>query len=113
VGGGFGGGGAAVSTTWGCVHRPACGVGACDGGGWGKLARLVEGARGPAGDFVVVASRGFAAFARRDCEGVVAELGAVMGEHERFGGSRAQRELLEYAMACGLMRVGRGEEARG
>ena len=78
-----------------------------------RLARLMEGVRGPAGDLVVVASRGFAAFARGDWEGVVAELGAVMGEHERFGGSRAQRDLLEFAMACGLMRVGRGEEAKG
>ena len=78
-----------------------------------KLARLVEGVRGPAGGVVAAASGGFAAFARGDWEGVVRELGAVLGEHERFGGSRAQRDLLEYSVACGLMRVGRGEAARG
>ncbi len=78
-----------------------------------RLARLVEGAKGPAGALVAVASRGFAAFARGEWEAVIRELGPVLAEHERFGGSRAQRDLLEYAMACALMRVGRGAEARG
>jgi len=78
-----------------------------------RLARLVEGAKGPAGALVAVASRGFAAFAQGEWEVVVREMRPVLAEHERFGGSRAQRDLLEYAMACALMRVGRGVEARG
>jgi len=69
-----------------------------------RLALFVEGAKGPAGALVAAAARGFGAFARGDWEEVVAE-------HERFGGSRAQRDLLEQAWALGLIRVGRAEEA--
>jgi hypothetical protein len=76
------------------------------------LARFGEGVRGPAGDLVAVAGRGFAAFARQDWAGVVREIGAVLGAHERFGGSRAQRDMLELTMAFALMRLGRGVEAR-
>jgi len=78
-----------------------------------RLALFCEGVRGPAGDLVAVAGRGFGAFARGDWDGAVAELGAVLDGHERFGGSRAQRDLLSQAVAFGLMRLGRGEEARG
>ena len=80
-------------------------------GDGGRLAGFAEGVRGPAGDLVAVAARGFAAFARGDWAGVVAGLGPVLAEHERFGGSRAQRDLFSQAVACGLMRLGRGEEA--
>lgn len=77
------------------------------------LAQVVAGAKGPAAALVAAGSRGFAAFARGDWEEVVREMAPVVAEHERFGGSRAQRDLLEYAVACALMRLGRGDEARG
>jgi hypothetical protein len=35
-----------------------------------------------------------------------------MSEHERLGGSRAQRDLLEFMYLCALLREGRDEEAR-
>jgi hypothetical protein len=34
-----------------------------------------------------------------------------MSEHERIGASRAQRDLVEYAMTGALLRLGRAEEA--
>ena len=77
-----------------------------------RLARFSEDVRGPAGDLVAVAGRGFGAFARGEWVLAVAELGAVLDGHERFGGSRAQRDLLSQAVAFGLMRLGRGEAAR-
>ena len=35
-----------------------------------------------------------------------------MAAHERVGGSRAQRDLIEYALVVSLLRAGRIEEAR-
>jgi hypothetical protein len=80
-------------------------------GDGGRLAGFAEGVRGFAGDLVGVAAQGFGAFARGDWAGVVDVLGPVLATHARFGGSRAQRDLLCQAVACGLMRLGRGEEA--
>lgn len=77
-----------------------------------RLARFVEGVPGPAGDLVAIAGRGFRAFAQGDWVAAVRELQALLGEHERFGGSRAQRDLLAQAVACGLMRLGRAQEAK-
>jgi hypothetical protein len=36
----------------------------------------------------------------------------AMAGHERIGGSRAQRDLVEYALLNALLRQGRAEEAR-
>jgi hypothetical protein len=35
-----------------------------------------------------------------------------MATHERIGGSRAQRDLIEYALVVCQLRQGRNEEAR-
>ena len=42
-----------------------------------------------------------------------AQLQAVLSSHERIGGSRAQRDLIEYALVVCLLRSGRAAEARG
>ena len=52
------------------------------------------------------------AFARQDWPRVVSELEPVLEMHERVGGSRAQRDLLEYAVTYALLRDGAGERAR-
>ena len=44
--------------------------------------------------------------------GAVALLAPWMATHERVGGSRAQRDLLEFALLGALLRNGRTEEAR-
>jgi hypothetical protein len=59
------------------------------------LARVREGARGPAADVVAGLARAFDAYARRDDRAVLAHLLPLLPEHERIGGSRAQRDLLE------------------
>ena len=76
------------------------------------LARIVDGAKGPAKDIVAPISRAFRAFARGDWTGATADLEPVMAAHARVGGSRAQRDLIEYAMVVSLLRAGRTEEAR-
>ncbi|MFM1987147.1 MAG: hypothetical protein RJA99_104 [Pseudomonadota bacterium] len=71
----------------------ACAM-ACDADG---LARLREGARGPAADVVVALADAFAAFAGEDWAGCFRALEPVLPVHERIGGSRAQRDLIEQA----------------
>ena len=76
------------------------------------LARVVAGAKGPAADVVQDLAEGFGAFAEQRWGAAVARFGRAMSGHERIGGSRAQRDLLEMAMAAALLRLGQGGEAR-
>ena len=76
------------------------------------LARIIEGAKGPAGDMVKVLGQAFAALAAADWSAACIHLTAVMADHQRIGGSRAQRDLIEYSLAGVLLRLGRGDEAR-
>jgi tetratricopeptide (TPR) repeat protein len=59
------------------------------------VARVRDTARGPAADVVAGLARAFDAYARRDDRAVLEHLLPLLPEHERIGGSRAQRDLLE------------------
>ena len=76
------------------------------------LAKIIDGAKGPAKDIVAPISRAFRAFARGDWTAQSPTSRPCMAAHERIGGSRAQRDLIEYALAGSLLRAGRIEEAR-
>jgi len=76
------------------------------------LQRIISDATGTAGDMVRLLAEAFGALAVQDWPVAVAHLTRAMGDHQRIGGSRAQRDLLEYALAGALMRMGRSEEAR-
>jgi tetratricopeptide (TPR) repeat protein len=76
------------------------------------LGRIIDGAKGPARDIVAPIARAFRAIAHADWDGAIAELEPVMAAHERIGGSRAQRDLVEYALAVSLLRAGRIANAR-
>lgn len=76
------------------------------------LARIVTEAKGPAGDLVRALAEGFGALAAGDWTAAVTHLTAAMPQHERIGGSRAQRDLVEYALLNALLRQGKAEEAR-
>jgi hypothetical protein len=56
--------------------------------------------------------RGFEAFACQRWREAVRELRPVLATHERVGGSRAQRDLLEYTVTSALLRSGQVDEAR-
>ena len=77
------------------------------------LATIVERAKGPARDVVAPLARAFGAFSRSDWTETAAQLRTVLASHERIGGSRAQRDLIEYALVVCLLRSGRTDEARG
>jgi hypothetical protein len=76
------------------------------------LAQLENGARGPAADMVRSTARAFAALGRSEWAEASASLQPIIASHERIGGSRAQRDLIEYTLAVCLLRAGRGKEAR-
>jgi hypothetical protein len=77
-----------------------------------SLAKIIENPKGPAADILVPIARGFDGLAKGDWTRVVDELKPVLQTHERVGGSRAQRDLLEYSVTCALLRSGRADEAR-
>ena len=77
-----------------------------------KLAGFMDNPRGAAGDMVPPMARGFDAFAKGDWNRTVRELEPLLDSHERLGGSRAQRDLLEYTVAVAKLRGGSKEEAR-
>ena len=76
------------------------------------LARIAEAAAGPAADMVSGLAEALGAYARGDWDGAITLLAPWMAGHERIGGSRAQRDLLEFALLGALLRSARTEEAR-
>ena len=76
------------------------------------LQRLVREPAGPAAPVVSSLAAAFGAFARGEWEACIADLVPVMASHERIGGSRAQRDLVEFALVAALLKAGRTEEAR-
>jgi len=76
------------------------------------LARIVRDAKGPAADLVSVLGQAFGALAAQDWALAREHLVACMSDHQRIGGSRAQRDLLEYALAGVHMRLGQSGEAK-
>ncbi len=59
-----------------------------------------------AGALVPALAEAFGAYVTGDWAGVIDRMAPVLGEHERIGGSRAQRDLIEYTLASALMRAG-------
>lgn len=74
--------------------------------------KIIAEARGPAGDMVGMIAAAFQAYAARDWARATEQLSGAMAEHERIGGSRAQRDLLEYAFADMLVKQDRRGEAK-
>jgi hypothetical protein len=77
-----------------------------------KLEPFTDNPRGAAGDMVPPMARGFKAYARGDFTTAVAEIEPLLATHERLGGSRAQRDLLEYVVASAKLRAGGRDAAR-
>ncbi len=76
------------------------------------LAKFVEAPKGAAGDMLAPMASGCEAYARGDWTSVVEAIGPLLATHERLGGSRAQRDLLEYLVISALARAGKTEDAR-
>ncbi len=76
------------------------------------VGKIIAEARGPAGDMVRTIAAAFQAYAARDWARATERLSGAMAEHERIGGSRAQRDLLEYTFADMLVKQDRRGEAK-
>jgi hypothetical protein len=76
------------------------------------LDAIIATAAGPAADLVREAAQAYRAFADRDWGTATRHLIAAMADHARIGGSRAQRDLLEYSLVATLSKQGRVAEAR-
>lgn len=76
------------------------------------LAPLLDSPKGLAGDLVAPAAEAFKAYVAGDWAGCIAHLVPIMSTHERFGGSRAQRDLLEFTLLSALLQSGQEDEAR-
>ncbi len=76
------------------------------------LAKLIAEPAGPAGEVVTALAQAFEAFACQDWAETIALLAPVMATHERIGGSRAQRDLLEFTLVAALLKAGRADDAR-
>jgi tetratricopeptide (TPR) repeat protein len=70
-----------------------------------------EGRYGP-GDTVPTLSRGFAAFLRQDYAAAIDAIEPVVRQIERIGGSRAQRDLVEFTLLKACANAGRLDDAR-
>ena len=76
------------------------------------LAKLVEEPRGATADLLAPLGQGFDAYARGDWTRAAEVLELLLATHERLGGSRAQRDLLEYLVTSAMLHAGRTDAAR-
>ena len=76
-----------------------------------RLAALRSAPRGAAGDMVEQIANAFVAFRQEDWPLFTRLLGPAMGTHERLGGSRAQRDLLELSYGFGLEKQGKSADS--
>lgn len=76
------------------------------------LQKIIAGARGPAGDVVKTLAQAFAAIAAQNWPLALTHLCEGMVDHARIGGSRAQRDLIEFATTAALLKSGQADEAR-
>ena len=76
------------------------------------LTKLIEGNSGFAGDIVSPVAKAWKAISENKWDTAREELRTASSDFERFGGSRAQRDLLEFTYVNVLMRCGKKESAR-
>jgi len=79
---------------------------------FGELRERLAANRLPAGPVVLALVEGFAAFARRDWDGAIRHLEGALAETVRIGGSRAQRDLVNYTLMAAYLRAGRAAQAQ-
>ena len=71
------------------------------------MADMASNGRLPSGPLVPALAKGFAAFNRQDYNGAIAAIEPVFADHERIGGSRAQRDLVDFTLLKAYVMSGR------
>ena len=76
------------------------------------LNKLIEGNTGFAGDTVSAVATAWKAISEGNWQKAEKELGKASSDFERFGGSRAQRDLFEFTYVYVLLRIGKKADAQ-
>ena len=76
------------------------------------ISKLIDGKTGFAGDIVPPVEKAWKYISEKNWKNACEELETAAPKFERFGGSRAQRDLLEFTYVNVLLRVGKKETAR-
>ena len=76
------------------------------------LEKIISDAKGPAGAVVCDLAKAFGAIAKENWVEATMHLTPSLFDHARIGGSKAQRDLIEFAMVAALLKQGRVEEAQ-
>lgn len=76
------------------------------------LANIISNPKGPAADLVRDVAEAFGAIAGQDWPEAERLLTRCMADDARLGGSRAQRDLLEFSLLECLLKQGKSEQAR-
>jgi tetratricopeptide (TPR) repeat protein len=82
------------------------------GGNSEALEAIIVNARGPAGDLTRTIATGFKAMEDGDWAEAAEYFEDAVRDHARVGGSKAQRDLIDFSLAACLARDGRQQEAR-
>lgn len=76
------------------------------------MAVLAQEGRYPSGDYLPSLARGFQAYERGALAPAIEAFGALSGQNERIGGSRAQHDLIEFTLLRAYLDSDRPDEAR-
>ena len=76
------------------------------------LMAIIENPNPVTGDIVTPVAQAFREMAAQNWAAGIELLVSAMGDHARLGGSRAQRDLLEFALLHALLKMGKDDEAR-
>ena len=76
------------------------------------LQKYIEGKNGFAGDIIPCIAKAWKAIAKGEWLNAAQELAPNIDDFERFGGSRAQRDLLEFTYVSVLLRAGEAKKAK-
>jgi hypothetical protein len=97
------------------VHRALACVASDDRDGLDRmvadLQQRAETGRAPAGDVTARLAMGLSAYAQHDWAGAIAMLEPALAETVRIGGSRAQRDLIDFTLLAAHLKAGRPAEA--
>ena len=76
------------------------------------LRDLATAGRLPTGPVIPALAAAWAAFLRGDWNAAASAIEPILAEHERVGGSRAQRDLIEFTLLKAYANTGRTEDVR-
>ena len=76
------------------------------------LENIIESPNPLTGELVTAIARAYQAIAQQHWQEAIHLLTSSMADHARLGGSRAQRDILEFSLIGALLKLGWGDEAK-